>query len=281
MKSNQEVELHLKELLKEDIEKLELMRGKLIAKGNRNKSFYLIVLLGALVYFSVNLYSELSGFALNFGFTVVSVLVLVSFIFKKPESLVAEKDIRLFYKMVKADFFQKCIKLMDSQVDYTPLYKTHISHIKNSGFWEGSYTITKEDDGLRFPYSNLNANISDLAIYRSTRKIFSGLFIKVDFLEKNKIDSAKLSEHLVSIKDKIERSFSISVQESRFQNTFYFAINLKREFCEIKLSSKTEVKFENVKEDLLILYNLISFINILNTAADQSKVRSNVSEIEQ
>ncbi len=265
MKSNREIEELLKISLKDDINELESVRKKLIAKAVRLKLYLLLLLLGLLTKFYSEIYMEYSGEEMNLGFAIFSIMVLIGYIYLKPESLVSKKNIRVFYKKVKMDFFQKSINLIDSNIEYSPIYKTHISYIEKSGFWCGSYTIAKEDDGLLFDFNKMKARLSELKIYRGTKKIFSGIFIKVDFYEKDFICKSELSNYIYSIKNKIEQDFKVSIRESSTDNTFYYAIDFNRELCEVKLSSKNKVNFDNRKEDLLILYNLISFVNIINS----------------
>lgn len=274
MKTNKEIEALFKESLKDNIEELESTRIKLITKANRLKSYLLIVLLGFLVVFyfeNFYLYFEYSRLEVDLGFAIFAISLLVGYIYLKPESLVSEKNTRLFYRMAKINFFQKCINSVDPRIKYSPVYKTHISHIKKCGFWSGNYTIAKEEDGLFFSFSNMNARLSKLKIYRSTKKVFSGVFIKVDFNTKEFICENELSENIIWIKNKIEKDFKLSIRQSNIDSSFYFALDFNREWCEVKLSSKKEVSFDNIKEDLMMLYNLIFFVNSISDRAVQSQ----------
>jgi len=265
MKSNKEIEELLKTALKEDIDELESIRKKFISKANKLKGYLLLLLLGFLAKFYFENYDPNAGLEIDLGFGIFTVCVLVGYIFLKPESLVSGKNNKEFYKKVKSNFFPKVINLIDSNIEYLPLYKTHISHISKSGFWNGRYTITKENDGLRFNFSDMKACLSELQIYRSTKKIFSGSFIHVNYSCKDTINPADLSEYISTVRKEIENNFQVEIKESSIDNCFFYAINFKKELMEIKISSKHKVTFDFIKDDLLILYNLISFINMIGS----------------
>lgn len=270
MEENKEIEELLKKSLEKDIEELEVIRKNLVVKANRLKLFILVLLLGFLPLIYYKLYGKYSAIEMNVVIGLFAVLVLLLYFTLTPATLVAEKNISEFYKKVRMQIIQKSIGLLDPKVQYSPIYKTHISKVHKSGIWSEQHKITKESDALIFDFGNIKASVSEMIIYKGAQRKFWGSFIKIDLINTDILTKADIAKHTESIKKRIEQDFKVSVKESIKDEAIYYAINFNKAICAVKLSSKQKISFDYLKENLLIIHSLLCLVNSIGNYSSHS-----------
>lgn len=259
-----EIENQLQSGLSKELTSIDELRHELMAKGQRNKLYFLIFLLAVLGYGYIEILIDETGYIGDIVFGTLSIIVLLIYIFSKPQSFISGNNLRTFYNQAKKDVFQKSIGILDSSADYRPLYKTHLSHINKSGFFGKGFVVSKEDDGIILNRKQSKACISELHVYRGTKKIFRGLFVVITLSSKELNVKEEFSEIISSFKNHITSTGDYKVQEFLNSNTLYLSLDLKSDFLELAISDKKRITYESIESDLKILCSLVQLFDQLS-----------------